>query len=90
MNSCLFDSGHNTNNQLTAERTAVYSTLVTNRITNLNEQLFIRFWSQICLFASGHNTNNHLTAERTAVIRHKSNNQLTAERTAVYSLLVTI
>ena len=49
MNSCLSDYGHNTNNHLTAERTAVYSILITNRITieQLNEQLLIRFLSQI-------------------------------------------
>ena len=47
MNRCLLESGHNTNNHLTAERTAVYSILITNRITILQliEQLFIGFWS---------------------------------------------
>ena len=46
MDSCLLDSGHNTNSHLTAERTAVHSIDVTNRITiqQLNEQLFIGFW----------------------------------------------
>ena len=48
MNSCLLESGHNTNNHPSAERTAVYSILITNRITilQLNEQLFIRLCCQ--------------------------------------------